>query len=324
MSENILVIKLGALGDFIYALGPMAAIRKAHPQAHITLLTTAPYKTLGENCKYFNSVLIDSRPRLFDIAGWIKLYRTLNALRITRVYDLQNNDRSGLYFKLFRPRPAWVGAVKGASHRNDSPQRSTRHAFLGHRQTLSIGGIEDVTLDNLAWMKRNTGEFHLPQPYALLVAGCSPQHPEKRWPIENFRVLAAKLIRHGITPVLIGSKAEDEINAAIARGMDVCNLSGKTDLFDIPELAHGATCAIGNDTGPMHMAAVSGCPVVMLFSQIASKLELHAPPDYKTNPVIACIEAPDIGQISVRDVFAAYQRVCENIASSQTTNRISS
>ena len=44
MSQRILVIKLGALGDFIYALGPMAAIRRHHKDARITLLTTAPFE----------------------------------------------------------------------------------------------------------------------------------------------------------------------------------------------------------------------------------------------------------------------------------------
>ncbi len=320
MSENILVIKLGALGDFIYALGPMAAIRKTHPSAHITLLTTTPYKTLAENCKYFDSIVIDKKPKAFDIIGWIKLRRTLNALHITRVYDLQNNDRTSLYFRLFNPRPEWVGAVKGASHRNAAPERMTRHAFLGHAQTLAIGGIENVGLDNLSWMKSSITHLNLPRPYALFVAGCSPQHPEKRWPIEKFRELAAKLIRQGITPVLIGTKAEGDVTAAIARGLDVCDLTGKTDLFNIPELARNAVCTIGNDTGPMHMASAAECPIVMLFSQAASKLELHAPPDYKTNNQIVCFEAPDISLIGAKDVFEAFLRVHRNAAITEAAN----
>ena len=72
-TNKILVIKLSALGDFIQALGPMAAIRKHHPEAHITLLTTKMFRIFGENCGYFDDILIDERPNTLDFFGWVKL-----------------------------------------------------------------------------------------------------------------------------------------------------------------------------------------------------------------------------------------------------------
>src|SRR5690606_11385580 len=98
--EKILVIKLGALGDFIQALGPMAAIRKHHPDAQITLLTTAPYESFAKRCGYFNDIWIDARPKFMQLALWRKLKAQLNGGHFNRVYDLQNNDRTSLYFKL--------------------------------------------------------------------------------------------------------------------------------------------------------------------------------------------------------------------------------
>ena len=44
------------------------------------------------------------------------------------------------------------------------------------------------------------------------------------------------------------------------------DLSGKTTLYDIPALARSARVTIGNDTGPMHMAALTGCPTIAIFS----------------------------------------------------------
>lgn len=309
MSRKILVIKLGALGDFIYALGPMAAIRKAHPDDHITLLTTAPYEKMARACGYFNDIMVDKRPKTLDILGWWTLRKRLNKSQFDRVYDLQNNDRTALYFKLFAPRPEWFGAVLGASHRNTSPDRSTRHAFYGHAQTLALAGIKDVTLDPLLWMSNAVDDikyFGLKAPYVLLIAGCSPQHPEKRWPVASFRVLAGKLLRQGITPVVIGTTDEAATNAAIARGLDVIDLTGKTALFDIPLLARHAVAAIGNDTGPMHMAAVTGCPLVMLFSNTASNITLHAAPFPDGTPHVANLAAGDIGDIKVGDVFQKF------------------
>ena len=315
--QNILVIKLGALGDFIYALGPMAAIRKHHAGDKISLLTTQPFVKMAQDCGYFDEILVDHRPKAFDIFGWFKLRSVLNAAQFSRVYDLQNNDRTALYFKLFSPKPEWVGAAKGASHQNASPERTAGHAFLGHRQTLAIGGIAPVELDQLDWFKSEVSDFGLKVPYVLLVPGCSAAHPEKRWPIEYFRVVIGKLILQGYQPVIIGSKEDKDTNDKVARGIDgVINLTGKTGLADIPKLAKGAVAAIGNDTGPMHMAAVSGCPVVMMFCNQTSSIKMHAPP--KESGVEA-LEAMDLKDVSPQSVWASFQKILsENITGSDS------
>ena len=307
VQQNILVIKLGALGDFIYALGPMAAIRKHHADDKITLLTTQPFAKMAQDCGYFDEILIDHRPKALDVFGWIRLRSVLNAAQFSRVYDLQNNDRTSLYFKLFKPTPEWVGIAKGASHQNASPERRQGHAFLGHRQTLAIGGIQTVELDPLDWLESDISEFNLKMPYVLLVPGCSAAHPEKRWPIEFFRSIIGKLILQGYQPVILGSKEDKDTNDKVVRGIDgVVNLTAKTGLADIPSLAKGAVAAIGNDTGPMHMAAVSGCPVVMLFCNQTSSIKMHAPP--KESGVKA-LEAMDLKDVQPQDVWAKFQEI---------------
>ena len=99
--EKILIIKLGAMGDFIQALGLFAAIRRHHPHAEITLLTGKPFAGFAEKCGYVDQVWVDKKPKLLDVAGWFDLRKKLNGARFSRVYDLQNNDRTCLYFKLF-------------------------------------------------------------------------------------------------------------------------------------------------------------------------------------------------------------------------------
>ena len=61
--KRILIIKLGALGDFIQLTGFYAFIRKQYPQAHIVLLTTRPLIKLAQACPYFDEILIDKRNR---------------------------------------------------------------------------------------------------------------------------------------------------------------------------------------------------------------------------------------------------------------------
>ena len=59
---RVLVIKLAALGDFVQAFGPFAAIRAHHPDAAITLLTTPPYAALARRSPWFDEVWTDGRP----------------------------------------------------------------------------------------------------------------------------------------------------------------------------------------------------------------------------------------------------------------------
>src|ERR1700752_2831263 len=113
---RILVIKHGALGDFVLATGPFAAIRRHHPNATITLLTTAPFVALAKAAPYFDQIWVDQRPRALALRGIWRLRRRLNAGRFDRVYDLQTSSRSSWYFHLLRrPKPEWSGIARGAS-----------------------------------------------------------------------------------------------------------------------------------------------------------------------------------------------------------------
>jgi ADP-heptose:LPS heptosyltransferase len=279
ITQNILVIKLGALGDFIQAFGPMAAIRRHHPDATITLLTTAPFREFSESCGYFDHIWIDEKPGWVELSGWKKLKKQLLAGHFTRVYDLQNNDRTSFYLRLFpaRQRPEWIGAAKGASHCNDSIERTKGHAFDGHVQTLALAGITNVTVDRLEWMEGNISSFPVRKPYILLVPGSSPAHKEKRWPGNNYARIAKILGQWGYQPVLIGSKDETEIAREISAHVpETLDLTSQTSLQQIAVLARSAAAAIGNDTGPMHLIAATGCPCLALFSKQSDPIR-HAP-----------------------------------------------
>lgn len=279
--DRILVIKLGAFGDFIQALGPMAAIKRKHPDAHLTLLTTAPFVTLARESKYFDEIWTDTRPSWKKISGFLALRKKLQGGTFTRIYDLQNNDRTAIYLWLTglrkKNRPEWVGAGLGASHRNTSPQRIAGHAFDGHKQTLAIAGIHDVSVDTLEWVRTDTSHFGLPHPYVLLIPGSAPGRTEKRWPAQSYGLLARQLYGWGFTPVVIGTSAEDDLGQEIHKHCaQTINLCGQTSMMDLVGLARAAAGAIGNDTGPMHLIAPTGCPTLVLFSKHSDPVR-HGP-----------------------------------------------
>lgn len=298
--QNILVIKLSALGDFIQALGPMQAIRQHHPEAEITLMTTKMFESFGEKCGYFDRVIVDSRPKWHNFSGWTNLRKQLRKGNYDRVYDLQNNDRSCFYFKLFplRKKPEWVGTAKGASHQNTSKERTAGLSFEGHKQTLEMAGLKNIKVDQLEWVKEDLSDFDLKTKYALIVPGCAPQHPQKRWSAENYAKLCNRLSKQKIQPVLLGTDSEKDVTSKIS---ELCeeslNLTGQTSLFQIAALAQNAHAAIGNDTGPMHIIGPTGCKSLILFSE-NSKPERHAP----KGSDIRIIQKQKINDISVKDV----------------------
>jgi ADP-heptose:LPS heptosyltransferase len=267
--RRILVIRLSALGDFIMALPAMAAIRRHHPDADITLLTTKSLSELGKRSGWFNRVEIDPKPRWRDIGGWLRLRRWLRGGRFDRVYDLQSQDRTAIYFCLFWPgkRPEWSGIAPGASHPHTDPERRNMHALDIHAAQLRIVGIPEVPPPDLTWLDEETKRFGLPSRIALLVPGSAPHRPAKRWPTSAYGALARTLVDRGITPVVIGTAEERPLAEAIRA---VCpktrDLTGQTSLLAIAGLARRATFAIGSDTGPMHLIAMVGCTVISLFS----------------------------------------------------------
>lgn len=297
---NILVIKLGALGDFVQAFGPMAAIRKHHAEGRITLLTTAPFESLARASNYFDDIILDIRPKWHDIGGWLRLRKRLNDGHYTRVYDLQNNDRTAFYLKLFGTKPEWVGAAPGASHRNTSPLRTAGKAFDGHVQTLSMASVTPVVLDNLSWVKPTHDYSHITKPYVLLVIGASSQHPEKRWP--HYADFCAMLAAKNLTPVIVGGTEEQDIAEKIcARLPAALNLTGKTSLMDLPALARGALAAVGNDTGPMHFIAPTGCPSLVLFSGKSNPVR-HAPIGAR----VTTLQKNNLENLEAAKVWAAF------------------
>jgi len=268
-ASRILVIKLGALGDFIQAMGPFRVIREFHREARITLLTTAPFAALARECGYFDEVWVDDRPHLLRIFSWLALRRRLRGACFDRVYDLQTSDRSSFYFRLFRPGPApqWSGIAKGCSHPHDNLERDLMHTLDRQAQQLARAGIAETPEPDLSWMVGDISRFALEGDFVLLAPGGAVHRPAKHWGADSYGALAQHLVEKGLTPVLLGGRGDGQVMAAIAAACpEIRNLCGETELEDIAALARGARGAVGNDTGPMHVIAACGCPSLVLFS----------------------------------------------------------
>ncbi|WP_439595788.1 glycosyltransferase family 9 protein [Falsiroseomonas sp.] len=259
----ILVIRLGALGDFVQSFGPFAAIRAHHPGARIVLLTTPPFAELARRSPWFDEVWSEGRPAWHDPRAVLGLRRRLRQARFGRVYDLQTSGRSSRYRWLVGLGVEWSGVARGASHPHDNPDRNRLHTIERQREQLQAAGITRFPAPDLGWLAADLSAFDLPERFALLVPGASPQRPGKRWPEGRFAAFAAE---SPVPCLVLGGKAEAEMAARIVAAVPgAVNLAGRTGFAEIAALARRARFALGNDTGPTHLIAAAGCPTLALF-----------------------------------------------------------
>lgn len=314
--NRVLVIKFGALGDMVLAFAAMKRIREAHPEAQIDLLTTEPFYALTSRCPYVDAVQRDGRPE-----GWrdtLAMIRRLRRTRYDRVYDLQTSSRSSALFYALQPNaPEWSGIAWGCSHPHRNPDRDRMHTLERQADQLKDAGIwpdaptapGTAPPPDLSWLLAANADkpwirpayYGLTEPYALLIPGGSAHRPEKRWPVERYAELARMLKQDGLRPVVVGGPQERELAAYVtALEPSAMDLTGRTDFLQLAALSTDAALAVGNDTGPTHMAAAAGAPTLALFSS-ASDPALCAPRGRRA----AALRRDDLSDLSVAEAAEA-------------------
>jgi ADP-heptose:LPS heptosyltransferase len=271
--QKILVIKLGALGDFIQAAGPFEAIRLQHQAEHITLLTSPDFADIAIASPWFDHIKVDHKPKLVQITKWLSLRKWMRGAGFKRIYDLQTSDRSNFYYKMLKPltqsnvEPDWSGIATGCSHPHDNIHRDLMHTIDRQKEQLHKAGIHNIPSGDFSWINSNIRQFGLQKEFALLAPGGASHRPQKRWPRKNYQELIRYFGSIKIQVALIGGKEETLLLNKLATSDPNCiSLAGKTNHLDLFSLARKAIIVIGNDTGPMHIAAASGSKTIILYS----------------------------------------------------------
>jgi ADP-heptose:LPS heptosyltransferase len=299
---RVLVIKHGALGDLIQALDAFQALRRYHATAELVLMTTPAYASLARAIPWFDRVWLDRRPRLHEVAAWWAIRQTFLAESFDRVYDLQCSARTARYYPMIprRRRPEWVGAAPGCSHPNPDFSNSPSNRQKMAAQ-LAVAGVPPPGPADLSWLTAPVQHLGLPQHYALLIPGCSPHLPHKRWPAERYGMLAQRLAGRGVTSVVVGTGVDrGAIDGVRAAAPGVVDLGGRTTLFELAAVARSAAFAVGNDTGATFLASAVGTPTLMLMSS-------HTDPRVSApwGPDARWLKRDDLSDLSVEQVEQA-------------------
>ena len=266
---DVLVIKLGALGDVILSLPHLTRIVESFPQSRVTLLTAPEYRELAALVPGLEVVAF---PRKGFIAMW-QVIRWLLGRRFRTVFDLQGSTRSRIMTLLTQAEQR-IGRKAGTSYTHvPADQDDSTHAFQRLNALLDVAGatpaaqgMPDIFRDLSssavsAWLKK-----HVPgdKKRVLMHAGSSRRWQSKRWEEACFIDLARQLEACDFSVIWIGGQDDRELNERLSGAVGV-DASGAFSYTNLVALGHHAVFAITNDSGPMHLLSLSGIPVYTFF-----------------------------------------------------------
>ena len=273
---NILIVRLGALGDVVHAIPAAAALRAAFPDARIDWLVDV------RHLEMVNLVTAIDRPVVVgraSIAGWTDAVRRLRQVRYDVALDLQ-----GLLKSAVLARASGAARVIGFSiwHLREKTARpfyseagadddgSGEHVIQKNLRLLRTIGVDDarvmfplahVDSAAVAAVRAEIGD----QPFALINAGAA--WPNKRWPAGRFGEVAVFLREvRGLTSFVLWGPGEEPLaREVIATSAGTARMAPPTSIADLLALGREASLVVSGDTGPLHVAAAAGTPAVAIF-----------------------------------------------------------
>jgi heptosyltransferase-1 len=270
---NILIVRLGALGDVVHAVPAAAALRRAYPAAQIDWLVEARHRTIVDLATAVDRTVVLERPT-WD--GWMAVIHQLRRTAYDMAIDLQ-----GLMKSAILARASGAARVVGFSiwHLREKAARpfyttteepETTHVIRKNLQLLRAVGVNDETiafpLSSVASAALDRVRQQISdKPFALINAGAA--WPNKRWPPDRFGELAAFLADAcGLAPFVLWGPGEEQLaHEVVASSSGAARLTAATTIADLVGLVRAATVVVSGDTGPLHIATAVGTPTVGLF-----------------------------------------------------------
>lgn len=292
MADRILIIKLSALGDVIQTLPTLEALRQRFPGAEINWLVEEAAAPLLPRHPALDQVLVCRRQSWLQafrgrgspaeaIRELRQLLQTLRHPGFDLVLDLQGLLKSALWtWAACSPRKLGFAGTREFSYLPLTeklppydPEEPAIRRYL--RLAAHLGAPTTPVRFRLAlprWVDSPLAELltALPRPWVVLHPGC--RWPSKHWPPEQVAALADLVARDLGTPAIFtGSTADRPLLREISSRLTTTalDLSGRLTLPELAALFSQADAVVSPDTGPMHLAAAVGAPLVALFGPTA-------------------------------------------------------
>ena len=276
--SRIAVLRGGGLGDLIFAIPAMAALKAAYPAASITLLGTPIHKALLEAVKSpVDDVVVlpfaeGVRPGEEDEAALDVFFTDMRVRNFDLAVQLHGGGRYSNPFLLRLGARHTVGTrtADAASLERTMPYLYYQHEPLRALEVAGFAGAFPVNLEaRLApadTAAPGAADGAGAQPLVVVHPGATD--PRRRWPAEKFAELASACAADGSHVAIIGDGSEQELAervAALAASADVRSLAGALDMGGLVRLLARADVVVANDSGPRHLAQALGVPTVGIF-----------------------------------------------------------
>ncbi len=297
-AERIALLKPSALGDIIHSLPVLTALRRRYPHAHITWIVNRTYEPLLRGHRDLDDILpFDRRASHHGwraaARSWLSFLRELRRRRFDLAIDLQ-----GLF------RTAVMMAATGAKRRLGL-STAREGATWTYTDVIPVADFNAIHAVDRCWRVAEAlgvgdapKEFHIPiaaearrwaeaatrgYPRPWLMIGPGARWITKRWPPQHFAALARRACdAFGGTVFLVGGEEETAAAAIVRRRLSgpVRDLTGRTTLPRLAALLQRADVMLANDTGPLHLAAALGRPIVAPYT--CTSVRLNGP--YPSQP----------------------------------------
>jgi len=339
--EKILIIKPSALGDIVMAMPAVCALAKSFPGAKISWFVRPEYSALLQCCDYVDELIIFDRKKLgkwwCNYEAFRELLGLIKQLRRERfdiVFDFQGRFRSAI-FAFFSGCKRRIGTratqeitAPFYTKRISPPEESNHSIDYYLKMVCTEGAVLEKPEFNLIPSAQALAEVKKllsvhnanSENYFVFVPASAVE--SKCWPVENFAILADKLVsRYGCDIITTGIKSEEPISEklqALSKSK-VINLAGLTNLKQLIALLSGAKMVVSNDTGPAHIASALASGLVIIFGQTnPSRVSPYSRPDafvaidaQSRGSAVESRDADhDIRNVTVESVF---EKICSQL-----------
>ena len=278
--ERLAVILPSWVGDCVMATPVYRALRNGLSKAKITGIMRPGLNEILAGSNWFDEMIT------CDMKGAAGVMRTAQAIRKNRpegVVLLPNSFKSALAARLSKTKIRIGYARDGRgwllTHRCQPPSKNSPISAVDYYADLAVFalGVDASAIDHHLELHTTEGERAAADRMlhdvkgAFIVLNPGANRADKRWPAHKFAAVADQLVSsHGLSIVISGSPKERDIVDAVLNAMKhresaINLLDGSVTLSSLKAVIERAALVITNDTGPRHIAAALGVPVITLF-----------------------------------------------------------
>lgn len=271
---TILIVRLSAMGDIVHTVPMVTALRRAKPQARIDWLVDRRHREVLHLFDVADEVIA------VDPSGpWRHTVGVVRALRESAydvVIDAQGLLKSAVLARFAGGRRT-IGFARSALREPAAARfysetvapATTDHVARQNLQLLRALGIDDTAIETpvrpIASGVADDVQQATGTRYGVLNPGAG--WPNKQWPPEKFGAVAAAIQQsHGLPWVVVWGPGEESLARRVEEASaGAAMLAPPTGLSDLMALVQRAAIVVAGDTGPIHLAAAAGTPVVGLY-----------------------------------------------------------